>query len=970
MQVLRLDQHTRMEIEDSGQCRLIAQRGLHYFDRDTNQFEDYVHRVDRDASVPNFALRIKAEHWSRFGLGGRFRFGLATGKFLTCTPQGAAAVAPVAEGPVVTYNGVWTSTDLTYRVFPEGVKETIKLNAPDAPTEFAFGLCCNDVVLRSRVDGGFNVVSDGVAIGIIQPATAVDAAGATVSVAQTIGQGALTMTVDPVWLADPTRQWPVIIDPTITLQPNGTGIDTYVSQASPDSNYGTSTYMRVGRTVAGQRYYALLKLPAALVVFVTSHNYVSATMSLYVYDNKNIAPSVYSLGADWGEMTVTYNNQPGVVGDAVAGPILSPVGWKDYDVKALVDSWVDGIYANYGLVIKYAGSADDTTVGLYSSDYVTDPLLRPKFTVVFEYFSGAPIGPPAGTVIAPTVYNTVSGFTVTGGLRYYITRDSVPAIASKQVRIRDAGGALVWDAGVVAGVQAFGVLYGVSYQASGYFYGLLYMGQNFVAIQPYINGARLSLATELASAPVDDITVELYAADGDGKPIGGVLAQGVIPRFASTGALVWKYVQLTPAGPCPGCAPVALVVDAKYVLIMKAPNALVGNRYKYGYGVDSYSYNILSDNQADAEAGLVGFVWSAGTETLEWTTAHAWHGTHSIKVVTPGNVTIEGVMTSFVSMSAGVVRSGSLRAIGVGTIKITLQAYSDTVFLGESVPHVVVLSSSTWTHAKTENFLTPVGTTRIRLLAVTSGTPQAITFYIDGLQIVPAVAAPTWKMPISGVYSTDSGVTWTVYQDRDYQIEAGALAAVTAVVPPGYLQYGKVYKVTAAGLDANAVPFSESTLGGYFICTRTTPAGPTDLAADDHLFVVGDDGKVWTIDEGTTDDGAVIAAEWVSGALTARQFIAASMARQLKLKRLWVVADVPTGATLGVRVSTRARDLGDGADWSSPSTVTGAASPQRVKIPLPIDAGTLARTPWFRIKFSTLGPVQVIGIYPDVRLKK
>ena len=969
MRVLRLDRQTRMEVEDSGGCRLIAQRGLHYFDRDTNQFEDYVHCVNRDASVNGFALRMKCEHWSRFGPGGKFRFGLATGKFLTCTPQGAVAVAPVADGPVVTYNGVWTNTDLSYCVFPEGVKETIKLNAPDAPTEFAFGLCCNDVVLRARVDGGFNVVSDGVAIGIIQPATAVDAAGATVSVAQTIGQGALTMTIDPVWLADPARQWPVMIDPTITLQPNGTGIDTYTDQGSPDSNYGTATMLRVGRSATSLRHYILLGLPAALVAFVTSHNYTSATMSLYVYDPKNIAPDVYALSSSWGELTVTYNNQPGVTGTAVAGPSLSPAGWKNYDIKTIIGSWIDGIYANNGLTIKYTGSGDDTEAQLYSSDYVTDPLLRPKFTVVFEYFPGAPIY-PIGTVTAPTVYNAVSGFTVTGGLRHYITRDTVPAIASKQLRIRDAGGALVWDAGVVADVQAFGTLYGVSYQASGYFYGQSYMGQNFVAIQPHINGARVALATELASVPADDITVELYAADGDGKPVGAVLAQGVIIRFASAGALVWKYVQLTPAGPCPGCLPTALTVGAKYVIIIKAPAALIGNRYKYGYGADSYSYNILSDNQADAEAGLGGFVWSAGTETLEWTTAKAWHGIYSIKVVTPGNVVTEGVMTNFVSAPAGVVRSGSLYAIGAGTIKVVLQAYSAVAFLGESVPHVIVLNSITWTRAKTENFLTPVGTTRIRLIAVTSGTAQAITFYIDGLQVELAVAASTWKMPISGVYSTDGGVTWTVYQDRDYQIEAGALAAVTAVVPPGYLQYGKVYKVTAAGVDANATPFVESTLGGYFICIRTTPAGPTDLAADDHLFVVGDDGKVWTIDEGTTDDGAVIAAEWISGALTARQFVAESMARQLKLKRLWVVADVPTGATLGVRVSTRARDLGDGADWSSPSTIVGTASPQRVKIPLPIDAGTLARTPWFRIKFSTLGPVQVIGIYPDVRLKK
>jgi hypothetical protein len=53
------------------------------------------------------------------------------------------------------------------------------------------------------------------------------------------------LAVDPAWLAAPERAWPVVIDPTVTI--NGANNDTYIGSGSyANENYGSSTIMGIG----------------------------------------------------------------------------------------------------------------------------------------------------------------------------------------------------------------------------------------------------------------------------------------------------------------------------------------------------------------------------------------------------------------------------------------------------------------------------------------------------------------------------------------------------------------------------------------------------------------------------------------------------------------------------------------------------------------------------------------------------
>ena len=69
-----------------------------------------------------------------------------------------------------------------------------------------------------------------------------------------VGSGAdnvvsVAVSVDPAWLADPARKFPVTIDPSLYLftDPGAVGnVDTMISSAAPTTSYATDPYLMLG----------------------------------------------------------------------------------------------------------------------------------------------------------------------------------------------------------------------------------------------------------------------------------------------------------------------------------------------------------------------------------------------------------------------------------------------------------------------------------------------------------------------------------------------------------------------------------------------------------------------------------------------------------------------------------------------------------------------------------------------------
>ncbi|GHG14283.1 hypothetical protein GCM10017567_35000 [Amycolatopsis bullii] len=196
--------------------------------------------------------------------------------------QAAPATAAV-KGDSVTYPEVAAGTDLDYEVTPGAVKETIKLKRPpaDGRSSWKFKLTTGDLTPKLEKNGSVTLADKaGAAKIVLPPIETWDSAGhGDTAPAMTGGvytldkAGAdwwLTVAVDPNWLRDPKRVYPVFVDPTFTYgvteshsyRSDGTvcdacGLRIGNSQANGDT-YNRSVFHMdysplFGKTVVGAR---------------------------------------------------------------------------------------------------------------------------------------------------------------------------------------------------------------------------------------------------------------------------------------------------------------------------------------------------------------------------------------------------------------------------------------------------------------------------------------------------------------------------------------------------------------------------------------------------------------------------------------------------------------------------------------------------------------------------------------------
>lgn len=178
-----------------------------------------------------------------------------------------------------------------------------------------------------------------------------------------------------------------------------TGVaDTRINFYDPNLNFGSDTKVLIlGGTenVKALARFDLSSIPADAAVS-------SATLSLYNYsheaDINGGTVSVQQVSKPWVENQATWNVSSAGVNWATPGmqpgidyitcldttiPIDTAVNvWRNFDVTAMVRQWVSGAMVNNGFVIRSGRSG--VKPRFYSSDYLTDPTLRPKLIVKFE----------------------------------------------------------------------------------------------------------------------------------------------------------------------------------------------------------------------------------------------------------------------------------------------------------------------------------------------------------------------------------------------------------------------------------------------------------------------------------------------------------------------------------------------------------------------------------------------------------
>ncbi|GAA1228228.1 hypothetical protein GCM10009676_08180 [Prauserella halophila] len=184
------------------------------------------------------------------------RFNVDTDKSVGFGVAGARDVQGDASGQSITYPDVRAGADLEMRATATGIKETIVLESPDAPTEWKFPLELEGLTARMTDHGGVELADgDGAVEAVIPPGymedSAVDERSGDGAVSHDVnyelsgepGSQVLHVSADQEWLNDPAREYPVSVDPTVVRKDsNGS---TYVMSPYTD-DYSGEPNLKVG----------------------------------------------------------------------------------------------------------------------------------------------------------------------------------------------------------------------------------------------------------------------------------------------------------------------------------------------------------------------------------------------------------------------------------------------------------------------------------------------------------------------------------------------------------------------------------------------------------------------------------------------------------------------------------------------------------------------------------------------------
>ena len=311
----------------------------------------------------------------------------------------ARRIPPKVSGSTVTYAGAWDGADLLYEVTPTGVKEAIVLKrAPAEDASFAFTVKSDGVTARTLPDGSVGFFAAGKNAGEDVPAFTIPKpfmTDARKGAASTPGQGlsdkvtmsvagrgttsTVTITPDPAWLSTPGRAYPVLVDPTISVQPDvSTSKDAMIVSYAATTNYGSDPRLGAGVDKWG-KVRSLLQFDLAGVV-PAGTPVDAASLSLYwdntVLANTTSAPvalEARAVSGAWSPGTVTWNSINAALGDVAGTASFNPAqtnAWTSFPVTEMVRGWVGGTRPNNGFVVKAANEATSAGGPIYAAGEV------------------------------------------------------------------------------------------------------------------------------------------------------------------------------------------------------------------------------------------------------------------------------------------------------------------------------------------------------------------------------------------------------------------------------------------------------------------------------------------------------------------------------------------------------------------------------------------------------------------------
>jgi RHS repeat-associated protein len=284
----------------------------------------------------------------------------------------AAANEGAVSGSTATYPDALPATTVTEQAVTSGVKESLILAASTAPTTFTWDLALGAGLHASTSGGAIAIDNAGSEVAVIDAPTVTDAAGAvgTASYGLNAAGTAVTLSLDPSWLAAPGRVFPVTVDPTAYFFPEADGC--VLNQGAPTTAACYTSDLAVGYSGGDIQRSVVHYAPLSDGFMPVDAQIISAQLSLPVVSlSGSVTVNAYPLSRAYSNSAVTWNSYDGTHswttpgGDYSTSPTTSATvpssGTMTLNVStALVQSWVDGSGANNGLVLKASNESSGT----------------------------------------------------------------------------------------------------------------------------------------------------------------------------------------------------------------------------------------------------------------------------------------------------------------------------------------------------------------------------------------------------------------------------------------------------------------------------------------------------------------------------------------------------------------------------------------------------------------------------------
>jgi RHS repeat-associated protein len=342
--------------------------------------------------------------------------GSGSGSFMLSLENAAQSSAQTRQRGL-SYPDVFPGVELRYDLQPDGVKESLLLANAQVPLSYHFVLSPPEgahVHAVERGDGSwaFFMAPHARPVFILEAPWAAESGilfpsihHASLDVSRSGGDFQIDLGLDPDWLLDPLRQFPVRVDPSITIQPP-------FQDASFDFNCSgctgtTSDRLSIGTGtgVAWQKWRSALQFSLADIPAGASIS--SAKLKLY-FDGTCITVTgptcggtshqinAYRMTNSWSPSSKVSQLSFDSANSLASFTLPSGAGaqWMSWDITGQVLTWYGGQQPNLGLLLKRLTE----TTGLSgprppSRNYAPEPTLGPKLEVTYNGDGGELLEP-------------------------------------------------------------------------------------------------------------------------------------------------------------------------------------------------------------------------------------------------------------------------------------------------------------------------------------------------------------------------------------------------------------------------------------------------------------------------------------------------------------------------------------------------------------------------------------------------